>query len=166
MNIYGMSENTGPFVVHSHNKYHLAKAGWPCPSNELMIHEPNEQGEGEVCMRGRCVMNGYFKNEEKTRQAIDENGYLHTGDLGRHDADDHLVITGRIKELIITAGGENVAPVPIEDIFHKECLPCSNIMVVGEAQRFIGALISFKVNMDPVTGLPTDVLMGEASTFF
>ena len=131
-NLYGMSENTGPFVVQSHDKYHLAKSGWPMPSNQLMIYKPDEHGEGEICMRGRNIMNGYLKNAVATRGAIDEHGFLHTGDKGRHDSDDHLVITGRIKELIITAGGENIAPVPIEDIFKMECLPCSNIMVLGE----------------------------------
>ena len=63
-------------------------------------------------------------------------------------------ITGRIKELIITAGGENVAPVPIEDNFKAVCPPCSNIMVVGEGQRFMAALITFKVDVDPKSGAP------------
>jgi long-chain-fatty-acid--CoA ligase ACSBG len=165
-NIYGMSENTGPFVLMSHDKYSLKTTGYPIPSMDLLIDEPDQSGEGEVCMRGRNIMNGYLKNEEATRKAIDLNGFLHTGDRGRHHPDDFLEITGRIKELILTSGGENVAPVPIEDIFKMECLPCSNVMVVGEGERFVAALITFKVVMDPVTGLPTEALMAEAVTFF
>ena len=75
-------------------------------------------------------------------------------------------ITGRFKELIITAGGENVAPVPIEDNFKKVCPACSNIMMVGEGQRFMGAIITFKVDMDPKNGQATDNLFVEAKSYF
>ena len=92
-------------------------------------------------------MMGYLKNEEATSEVMDEDGYFKTGDQGKFDGR-FLKITGRIKELIITAGGENVAPVPIEDTFKEECPACSNIMVVGEQQRFMAALITFKVGMD------------------
>ena len=68
-------------------------------------------------MRGRNIMMGYLKNEEATRIAIDSQGFVHSGDRGKLDADGYLHITGRIKEIIITAGGENVAPVRIEDNF-------------------------------------------------
>ena len=77
-----------------------------------------------------------------------------------------LKITGRIKELIITAGGENVAPVPIEDFFKGECPACSNCMLVGENQRFMGALITFKVDLDMKTGLPSNKLTDEAVAYF
>ena len=77
-----------------------------------------------------------------------------------------MKITGRIKELIITAGGENVAPVPIEDFFKAECPVCSNIMLVGENQRFMGALITFKVDIDMKTGLPSNKLVDEAVAYF
>merc|ERR1711957_474071 len=106
-------------------------------------------------MRGRNIMMGYLKNEKATQDTIDDQGYLHSGDRGIVDPEGFLRITGRIKELIITAGGENVAPVPIEDNFKAECEACSNIMVVGEQQRFIAAIISFKVDMDPKTMLPS-----------
>lgn len=79
---------------------------------------------------------------------------MRSGDRGKISADGHLKITGRIKELIITAGGENIAPVPVEDTFKEFCLPCSNIMMVGEMQRFMGALITFKVDVDLKSGLP------------
>lgn len=75
---------------------------------------------------------GYLKNDQATMEAIDENGYFRSGDQGRLDKGGLLKITGRIKELIITAGGENVAPVPIEDNFKIACSACSNIMLLGE----------------------------------
>ncbi len=93
-------------------------------------------------------MLGYFKNEEATIECMDEEGYFKTGDQGRLDEGGYLKITGRIKELIITAGGENIAPVPIEETFKFECPACSNIMVIGENQRFMAALITFKVEID------------------
>ena len=80
--------------------------------------------------------------------------------------DGHLQITGRIKELIIGAGGENIAPVPIEDRFKSFCVPCANIMVVGEGQRFMACLITFKVDIDMKTGLPGTELTNEAKNFF
>ena len=77
-------------------------------------------------------MMGYLKNEKATMDTLDEQGYIKSGDKGKIDSEGFLKITGRIKELIITAGGENVAPVPIEDSFKQFCPPCSNIMMVGE----------------------------------
>lgn len=88
-----------------------------------------------------------------------------SGDKGKIDADGFLSITGRIKELIITAGGENVAPVPIEENFKAICVACSNIMVVGENQRFMGAFITLKVDVDMKTGLPSKNLTPEAVTY-
>lgn len=87
---------------------------------------------------------GYFKNEEATRSTIDEKGFLHSGDVGRLDKNGNLSITGRIKELIITAGGENVAPVLIENIL-KEYLPfISNAVVVGEQRKYLVVLLTLK----------------------
>ena len=101
-------------------------------------------------------MMGYKDNEQATLDAIDEDGYFRTGDQGRVDKGRFLKITGRIKELIITAGGENVAPVPIEDFFKAECPACSNVMLIGEGQRFMAALITFKVELDMKNaGLPS-----------
>lgn len=76
-----------------------------------------------------------------------------------------MQITGRIKELIITAGGENIAPVPIEDSFKALFAACSNIMVVGENQRFMAALITLKVDVDNKTGLPSKNLTAEAAAY-
>ena len=131
---------------------------------DLMIANPDENGEGEICMRGRNIMMGYLKNEKATQETIDSQGYVHSGDRGKIDNDGFLRITGRIKELIITAGGENIAPVPVEDNFKLECVACSNIMMIGEQQRFMAALVTFKVDIDPKSGVPSRNLTGEAKT--
>ena len=95
---------------------------------------------------------GYLKNEEETRRAKDVQGYVHSGDIGYIDKEGFLHITGRIKELIITAGGENVAPVPIEEKLKELCPILSNVVLIGDDRKFISALLTLKVDMDIVSG--------------
>ncbi len=111
-------------------------------------------------------MMGYLKNEEATRETIDSQGYLHSGDLGKLNSEGFLFITGRIKELIITAGGENVAPLIIEDAFKEHCPQCSNIMIIGENQKFLCAFITFKVDIDATNGIPSQKLTNETIQSF
>lgn len=132
MNAYGMSETSGGATTHDANKFKLTTCGYALPGTEVKIDNQDEKGEGEIIMRGRHIMMGYLKNDQATLDAIDANGYVHSGDRGKLDKDLNLLITGRIKELIIGAGGENIAPVPIEDNFKAICTACSNIMIVGE----------------------------------
>ena len=165
-NLYGMSETTGAETVHTLDNFRLDTAGFALPGTTLKIDNPDENGEGEICMRGRNIMMGYLKNEQATMDTIDSQGFLHSGDRGKILPDGHLKITGRIKELIITAGGENVAPVPIEENFKSVCPPCSQIMLLGEQQRFMSALITFKVDNDPKTGAPSRNLTVETVSFF
>lgn len=131
-NVYGMSETTGAFTIQTFSKFSFDAAGWAMNGCDLMIANPDENGEGEICMRGRNIMIGYLKNDDATKGTIDSQGFLHSGDRGKILPDGMLKITGRIKELIISAGGENIAPVPVEDNFKLECVACSNIMMVGE----------------------------------
>lgn len=132
LNLYGMTETSGGATFSNIIKFKLDTCGFPLPGTEMKIHNPDENGEGEVCMRGRSNMMGYYKNEKASLEAIDSDGFIHSGDRGKLDSDNYLKITGRIKELIITAGGENIAPVPIEDNFKEEFPPCANIMVLGD----------------------------------
>ena len=117
MNVYGLSETSGPLTVSLITKFNFTAAGSCLLGGELSIQNPDENGVGEVCGRGRHIMMGYLKNEEATKEVIDSQGFFHSGDLGKIDENNFLYITGRIKELIITAGGENIAPVLIEDHF-------------------------------------------------
>jgi len=154
-NVYGMSETSGATTLHTAHNFRLDTAGPTLEGCDLKINNPDDNGEGEICMRGRNTMMGYLKNDEATLQTIDSLGYIRSGDKGKIEKDGHLKITGRIKELIIGAGGENIAPVPVEDNFKESCAACSNIMMIGEQQRFMSCLITFKVDVDPASGQPS-----------
>ena len=98
----------------------------------MRIYNPDESGDGEICVRGRNIFMGYLRRDKATWDVFDSEGYFHTGDKGRIDDDDNLIITGRIKEIIITSGGENVEPVAIEQAVKQNCPIVSNAIVVGE----------------------------------
>ena len=163
---YGMSETTAIVTLNSNQKFNLKSVGFGVAGTDLKIDNPDEKGNGEIIFRGRNIMMGYLKNEVATKETIDSQGYLHSGDLGKVDKDGFLFITGRIKELIITAGGENIAPLIIEDHFKDNCPPCSNIMVIGENQRFLCAFITLKVDVDMTKGVPSNNLTSEARNWF
>lgn len=159
--MYGLSETTGSTTINYFNDFSLKHAGKAMEGSHLKIADPDEKGQGEIQIKGRHVMMGYLNNQKATLECITEDGFFKTGDQGRIDKGGFLKITGRIKELIITAGGENVAPVPIEDTFKAQCPICSNIILIGENRRFMSALITLKAEMDMTTGLPSDKLLPE-----
>ncbi|MEK7403312.1 MAG: AMP-binding protein [Gemmatimonadota bacterium] len=134
--VYGMSECTGPATVSTPRSYHTGKAGKCLPGAELKIAQ-----DGEVCMRGRHVYKGYLKDAAATKEAIDADGWLHSGDIGVIDAENFLQITDRKKDLIITAGGENVAPALVEG-FLKGIPVVSQAVVVGDRQRYLAVLLT------------------------
>lgn len=145
MEVFGMSETAGPICLHDLACYRLDSLGRAMPGTQIKILNPDEDGNGEVLVRGRHVFMGYIGEMEKTREALDEDGWLHSGDIGSVDGDGFCQITGRIKELIITAGGENIPPVHIEDLVKKE-LPCvSNAFLVGDHRKYLTMLITLKV---------------------
>ncbi len=114
--------------------------------------------KSELLMQGRHVMMGYLGSPEKTTDALTQSGWLRSGDLGTYDSDDFFKITGRAKEIIITAGGENVAPIPIEDLIKKQ-LPCvANAMIVGDRKKFLSCFLTLKTDVDPVTLEPQNQL--------
>ena len=121
-----------------------------------------------MCMRGRNIMMGYANRPDQTAQAIDPDGWLHSGDLGtrlscgQQQSQQIIKITGRIRDILITAGGENIAPVPIENAI-KKCLPCvSQAVLVGERKKFVSVLISLNSAVDAATNEPTDMLDTES----
>jgi long-chain acyl-CoA synthetase len=97
--------------------------------------------DGEVLVRGGIVMRGYWRNEQATAEAVDGDGWFHTGDLGELDAEGFLRITGRKKEILVTAGGKNVAPAVLEDRLRASRL-VSQCIVVGDQRPFVGALVT------------------------
>jgi len=158
MEVYGMSESSGPHTFAYPPNYYIGSVGKEFPGATTMFANPDKDGNGEICMGGRHVFMGYLNMEDKTREALDDKGWLHSGDIGRKDANGFIYITGRIKELIITAGGENIPPIAIEDTV-KECLPCiSNCMLVGDKRKFLTMLLTLKTQVDPDTLEPKDRL--------
>ena len=114
LNGYGITECAPIIAVnHSHDVI-PGSVGPVCDVNEVLIHEPNEDGEGEIWARGTNIMLGYFKDEEATAAAFTKDGYFKTGDYGRIDDEGFLYITGRLKNLIILSNGKNVYPEEIE----------------------------------------------------
>jgi long-chain acyl-CoA synthetase len=119
LNGYGITE-CAPIIAVNHNNFVTPKSVGPVlPIDEVVIDEPNEDGEGEILVKGPNVMLGYYKNPEANAEAIDENGFFHTGDYGKLEVKEDgariLYITGRKKNLIILSNGKNVYPEEIED---------------------------------------------------
>ncbi|KAG2869647.1 hypothetical protein PC114_g27755 [Phytophthora cactorum] len=102
-------------------------------------------------------MMGYLKREQQTKDMIDEAGWLHSGDCGKIDEDGFMSISGRIKELLITAGGENIPPVIVEDTIKEELPLLSNVMVIDDRRKLLSALFTLRVTEDN-EGQPTDTL--------
>lgn len=164
LELYGMSESTGPHTISQNDNYRITSCGKLMAGCKTKLENPDEHGSGEICFWGRHVFMGYLNMPEKTAEALDQDGWLHSGDLGRHDQNDFLYITGRIKELIITAGGENIPPVPIEDAVKAEVPIISNAMLLGDKLKFLSMFLTLKCVVDD-NGEPTDELSPEALSF-
>lgn len=159
--LFGMSESSGPHTISVPEAFRLTSVGREIPGCKTKLQNPDEEGNGEICLWGRHVFMGYLNMPDKTEEALDAEGWLRSGDLGKHDKNGFLFITGRIKELIITAGGENVPPVPIEDSL-KEAVPLiSNAMLIGDKRKFLSMLITIKSQVNAETGAPEDELTPE-----
>jgi long-chain acyl-CoA synthetase len=134
--IYGESEDCGPTSCNPPGAIKIGTVGTPFPGIEVKIAD-----DGEILARGGNVMAGYYNNDEATREAIDDDGWLHSGDVGEFDDHGYLKITDRKKDLIITAGGKNVAPQEIENRLKVHQL-ISQAVVIGDRRPFLSALIT------------------------
>ncbi len=133
---YGLTETTAGATLNLSSALRIGSVGKPIPGTSVKIAE-----DGEVLLRGPIVMRGYWQNDAANAEVFDADRWFKTGDLGKLDEDGFLFIVGRKKELIVTAGGKNVAPAVLEDRLRSHPL-VSQCVVVGDARPFIGALIT------------------------
>ncbi|GGO11509.1 AMP-dependent synthetase/ligase [Microbispora bryophytorum] len=133
---WGLTETSAPSTVNIPGANKIGTVGKPFPGVSIRIAD-----DGEILVKGRHVFDGYWNNERATKEAIDPEGWFHTGDVGRLDEHGYLSITGRKKEILVTAGGKNVAPAPLEDAIRAHRL-ISQVMVVGDGKPFIGAIVT------------------------
>lgn len=133
---YGLTESSAAATVNRPGRCKIGTVGQPLPGVTVRI-----AADGEILLRGPGVFSGYWNNDAATREAVDQDGWLHTGDAGALDERGFLVVTGRKKDLIVTAGGTNVAPAVLEDRIRANPL-VSQCMVVGDGRPYVACLIT------------------------
>ncbi len=138
---YGLTETTAACTVNTPEHNRIGTVGRPLPGVAIRIAD-----DGEIGVRSDLVFDGYWNNDAATAEAVDSDGWLHTGDLGALDNDGYLTITGRKKEIIVTSTGKNVAPAPLEDALRAHPL-ISQCMVVGDNRPFVGCLVTIDTDM-------------------
>lgn len=159
---YGLTETTAPVTVNLPDKFKIGTVGPALPGHTVRIAE-----DSEVQVKGIDVFKEYWNNPEATAESFTEDGFFRTGDLGTLDSDGYLSITGRKKEIIVTAGGKNVAPAVLEDAIRSNPV-VGQIVVVGDQKPFIAALITLDGEMLPTwlrnNGEDPNMTLLEAST--
>jgi len=144
LEVYGMTESTAVITANEAGKVRIGTVGTALPGIEVRLAD-----DGEILARGPIVTPGYWGRDEATAEAIDGDGWLHTGDLGTMDDDGYVRIVGRKKELIITAGGKNLSPNNIEEAIKQRSPIIAQICAVGDDRPFIGALIVLDAEVLP-----------------
>ncbi len=140
---YGLTETSAASTINLPDAIRIGTVGRPMPGASVKIAD-----DGEILLHGGQIFQGYWKNEKATDEVLEKDGWFHSGDIGELDNDGFLKITGRKKELIVTAGGKNVAPAVLEDRIRANML-VSQCMVVGDNKPFIAALITLDVEALP-----------------
>jgi len=140
---WGLTETTAPVSVNLPSHFKIGTVGLPLPGNAVRLAD-----DGEILVKGVCVFKEYWNNAQATADAFDADGWFRTGDIGTIDADGYISITGRKKELIITAGGKNIAPAGLEDPIRSNTL-VGQVVVVGDRKPFVSALITLDEEMLP-----------------
>jgi long-chain acyl-CoA synthetase len=142
---YGLTETSPIVTLNPVEHYKPASVGKPIPEVQIRILDPDEHGRGEIALRGPVIMQGYYRNEEATREVLSPDGWLRTGDVGYLDHERYLYLTGRAKSMIVTEGGKNVYPEEIEDRFQ----------LYGEVEQVLvrGYLADRKMKVEAIEAL-------------
>jgi len=158
---YGLTETSAPAMIGRPSDAKIGKVGRVLPGCAVRIAD-----DGEILLKGSNVLRGYWKNTEATKAAI-QDGWFRTGDIGALDEEGFISITGRKKELIVTAGGKNVAPTALEDPLRASPI-IGQAVVIGDQRPFVAALLSLDPEMMPVwlanNGQPSDLTLSQAAT--
>ena len=158
---YGLTETTAPVTVNLPDKYKIGTVGPALPGHTVRIAD-----DGEIEVKGIDVFKEYWNNAEATKAVFTDDGFFRTGDLGSLDDDGYLTITGRKKEIIVTAGGKNVAPAGLEDPIRSFTI-IGQVVAVGDQKPFISALITLDPEMLPAwlknNGLDPEMSIEEAA---
>jgi long-chain acyl-CoA synthetase len=149
---YGMTESTAPISLNTIKEFRFGTTGKPLPCNQVKIAP-----DGEILVRGGNIIRGYWKMPQQTKELFTNDGWLMTGDIGRLDDGGFLMITDRKKDLIITAGGKNIAPQNIEGMFMKDPL-FENFVCIGDRKKYLTAIITLSLaeveRLGRLAGLP------------
>lgn len=149
VDLYGMSETSG-LITLSDASTPRGSVGKALPGTKVILFNPDKTGEGEICVHisGRNMFKGYRNDVKATQEVTDQEGYFHTGDLGRMDEQGNVRITGRLKELIKNHGGENIPPVVIESNIKKHLPIVSQVVVIGDKRKYLTCLVTLKTVVD------------------
>jgi long-chain acyl-CoA synthetase len=142
---YGLTESSAASFVNRPCSYAFGSVGWPVPGTDVQI-----ASDGEILLKGPGIMSGYHNLPQESAEAVDQEGWLHTGDVGNLDERGYLRITGRKKDLFKTSNGKYVAPSAIESIFAGVCPYASQLIIEGEGRTFVSALVT--LDPDAIAG--------------
>lgn len=145
--VFGLSETTGATSLNRPERFRSGTVGQPWPGLEVKTDR-----DGEICLRGPCVFRGYLKNEQATAESFDAAGWYHTGDVGGLDEDGFLLLTDRKKDIVITAGGENVAPAQVESAL-QGISALSQVLAIGDRRKYMSALFTLNPETIEATAL-------------
>lgn len=138
LNGYGLTETSPVVAVNRVDRINNLSVGELIEGIEVKIDNPDSEGNGEICVRGPIVMKGYYKNPRATKEVIDKDGWLHTGDIGKLE-NGYLFVTGRIKNIIVTPGGKNVYPEEIEELINESDFVLESLVIgIPESQHSKG----------------------------
>jgi long-chain acyl-CoA synthetase len=156
--LYGMSETTGPATTNLPGQERIGSVGRPLPGVEVVLAE-----DGEILMRGGVVTGGYYRMPEETAESFDNEGFLHSGDLGRFDDDGYLYIVGRKKDIIINAAGKNIAPAKLETALKNHQLVAQACMV-GDGRPFMSMILALDPEEAPLWAAKNNIAFTDLAT--